>query len=252
MIQLKNCMNIFNNYVKSFDMKNKMIMSKFHHTYRVMEFTKEIAESLHLSEEDVFLAQLCGLLHDVARFRQATEYDTFIDNDSFDHGDKGYEILLENDFISSFVKDDEIKTIILLSTKYHNKKEVSNELSERQLLFANITRDADKLDILREQCNEINDNNYVIKENILSDINKHRLVKNDDVITDTDDLLRSLSFVFDINFNYSFRFLRESNIIDNKIKLLEANINNDKLNELKKIINEYINERIDNNVRNKI
>ena len=95
MKDMKEYMSIFNKYVKGFDLKNKNIMRKFHHTYRVVEHANDIAVSLKLNDDDIVLAKLCALFHDIARFSQITQYNTFIDSKSFDHGDKGYEIVKE-------------------------------------------------------------------------------------------------------------------------------------------------------------
>ncbi|MDD3453610.1 MAG: HD domain-containing protein [Bacilli bacterium] len=244
MIDIKQCMKIFNNYFKNFDIKNKNILSKFHHTYRVMDFANEIASSLNLSKQEVLIAQLCGLLHDIARFKQVAEYNTFIDHDSFDHGDMSYEILKENDFIKQFTDNEEIINIVLKAVKNHNKKQVESNLSEKELLFANITRDADKLDIMREQCNMITDHKLVLKDIILKDIYNYELTKNIDSITNVDCILRCIAFIFDLNFKYSFDFLKENKIIDKKIKLLQANIYDKRLDELEIFVNKYIERRL--------
>ena len=40
------------------------------HTYHVAENAKEIAEKLNLDQEDIELAELIGLLHDIGRFEE--------------------------------------------------------------------------------------------------------------------------------------------------------------------------------------
>lgn len=84
---------IFNDYVKSFDLSNDMIKNKYDHSFRVMKRAEEIAISLNLNEEDIHIASLAGLLHDIGRFNQVKYYDTFEDKKSFDHGDEGYRVL---------------------------------------------------------------------------------------------------------------------------------------------------------------
>ena len=44
---------LFNDYAKTFDLKSKNIMYKYHHSYRVMEYATEIAKSLKLNEEEL-------------------------------------------------------------------------------------------------------------------------------------------------------------------------------------------------------
>ena len=98
----KKALKEFNDYAKKFDFKDWGIRLKFHHTYRVVEYAKEIAESLNVSKEDMEVIELCALLHDISRFTQWEKYQTFSDKNSFDHGDMGCEILLKDNFISKF------------------------------------------------------------------------------------------------------------------------------------------------------
>lgn len=153
----ENAIKKFNNYTKQFDMTNEMILRKYHHTFRVADYAKELAKSENLNEHDTFIAYLCGLLHDIARFKQATEYKTFNDFKSFDHGNMGYNILIENDYISNYIKDEESKQIILKAVKNHNKYEIEENSTDKQLFFAKLVRDADKIDILDNLKITIND-----------------------------------------------------------------------------------------------
>ena len=65
-----------NDYKKE---ESHLINLKIDHTFRVMDLCKEIADSLGLSEEKVDLARLCGLLHDLGRFEQVKQTDSFSD-----------------------------------------------------------------------------------------------------------------------------------------------------------------------------
>ena len=121
---------IFDKYYSQFDNSEYWIKYKYDHTMRVVEYAKQIAISLNLSDEDVELAKLCGLFHDVSRFKQWAEYKTYVDLNSFDHGDMGYEILKELGI------DNEI---ILISTKVHNKYEVPEELDDRNSYNTRVT-----------------------------------------------------------------------------------------------------------------
>ena len=172
---MKKEIKLFNQYVKQFDFNNTKIRYKFHHSYRVMEIAKEIASFLKLNEEDTYIATLAALLHDIGRFNQIKKYDTYCDQVSTDHGDEGERVLKENDFIKEFITDEKIIDIILKSTKYHNKYDIDSNLDEKTTLICKIVRDADKLDIIRECANEINDKEIIIKDEILDSIKKHEL-----------------------------------------------------------------------------
>ena len=85
----------FDDFVMKYDLNENMIKYKYNHSYRVVHQAEEIARSLELDEEDRALASLIGLLHDIARFRQWTDYKTFSDDESFDHGKEGVKILFD-------------------------------------------------------------------------------------------------------------------------------------------------------------
>lgn len=237
---MKEYIKKFNNYVKKYDLKNKNIMRKYHHSFRVMGFCEEIAKDLNLSEEDIFIAKLCGLYHDIARFEQWTKYNTFKDEKSFDHGDLGYDILNKEKFIDN----KEYLDIVLNATRYHNKYKVNDGLSERVKLFCNIVRDADKLDIIKEQGNQIIEDKIVLNKELLNSIYNKEICKNGYISSSSDVILRMLSWVFDLNFKYSYKFIMNNNIIDNKFKLLELYGQTDEINRLKQFIYKNIDERM--------
>ena len=58
----------FKEYTDRYDSSRDMIRLKIEHTYRVCGLCRQIARSLDLPEEDVDIAWLTGLLHDVGRF----------------------------------------------------------------------------------------------------------------------------------------------------------------------------------------
>ena len=237
-------MKLFNEYVKQFDFSDKKIKYKFHHSYRVMEIAKEIASSLKLNEEDTYIATLAALLHDIGRFNQIKNYDTYRDQISVDHGDEGERVLKENDLIKQFTSDEQIIEIILKSTKYHNKYEIDSNLDERTLLFCKIVRDADKLDIIRECANEINDEKITIKKEILESIINHELASNNYCETDTDHVVYYLSWIVDFNFKYSYLFLDENKIIEKKLNLLEMYGETEETKLIREIILNKLKEEI--------
>ena len=52
----------------------------------VEEYDGDFNAFLPKSDYDKVLAERCALWHDIARFKQWTEYKTFVDYESFDHG----------------------------------------------------------------------------------------------------------------------------------------------------------------------
>ena len=231
---MKDIMKLFNDYAKTFDLKNKNIMMKFHHSYRVMEYSRDIAKSLNLNEDDIKLASIIGLLHDIARFYQWTKYETYVDLKSIDHGDLGYTILKDN-FLDKIDLKEEDKKILLLAVKMHNKYKIDVS-NEREELFCNIIRDADKLDIMKEQINVL-DKEYELKDEVIDELMKHQLLSNKIANTPMIGLLRHLAFTFDLNYDYSFKFILENEIIEKIINIVEIYSNRD----LKKLQDDVLN-----------
>ena len=108
MIDIERAKKEFDRYVSNYDKTEKKIEGKISHSYRVMEISAKIAKSLNLEEEQVKLATLIGLLHDIARFEQFKRYRTYKDVDSIDHGDYGVKILQENNNMLNFGSLDSI------------------------------------------------------------------------------------------------------------------------------------------------
>ena len=236
---------LFNDIINNYDMNIKELKMKEDHTYRVVEYAKEIAKSLNLSDEDIRLACICALFHDIGRFPQYSEYKTYHDSLSFDHGDKGYDMLKDLEY------NDEI---VLKTVKYHNKYCIPDNLSEREKLFCNITRDADKLDILLYNLITIRDEECFISDDVYQSLFSHEMVKNDCQCEKSDvfEILRSIGFIYDINFPKSFSILYDSKIIEKKIEYIYNNFWDARLMLLNAVTKKYMQERVDNNVREKI
>ena len=99
MIDFKKAEEEFEKYVLKFDLQNENIKMKKDHSYRVEKESYNIAKSLELNEEQVQIAKLVGLLHDIGRFEQITQYSTFVDSKSIDHAEYGVEQLNKNNLI---------------------------------------------------------------------------------------------------------------------------------------------------------
>ena len=121
---------------------------KIVHTYHVVDNARLIAEKLKLSEEDIKLAELIALLHDVGRFEEITYLKQF-DNATFNHAEHGVKMLFEQGLIREFIKENTYDEIIKVAIANHNRLAIEDGLDERTLLHAKIIRDADKLDNFR-------------------------------------------------------------------------------------------------------
>ena len=246
---------VFKKYTDSYIPLSHMCILKVNHTMRVMELCGLIAESLKLSKEDIELAKTCGLVHDIARFEQWKRYQTFADIASIDHGDFGVEILKENDFIRKFNKDEKLDNLILKTVKNHNKYKLEENLSEREKLFCNIVRDADKIDILYLYTIEeisLNTNDEDFSDEVYECLLSKNLIPRSLKKTKADMLAISLGFVFDFNFPISYQILINRKYYDKEIEIYIHKSNNEefkkRLENLKNVINKYIDGKC-NNVR---
>ena len=250
MIDIEKAKNEFDNYAKKYDMENEHLNRRYYHTYRVMEIAGEIAKSINLSEEEINLAKLIGLLHDIARFEQYKRFQTFSDLKSIDHGDLGVEILKHNDFIRKFVETDEYDNIILKAVKNHNKFKIEEGLKEDELPYSKLVRDADKLDIYFEILTmfykdpeevETLENDTISEDNMKKIINHETIERktNESVI---DKFIIILCLIFDLNYKYSFEIMFKEDYINKIIDRFnfKKTDTKEKMEKIREVLNDYI------------
>lgn len=239
-------MNKFDEYVKNYDMTEPHIDYKYHHSYRVMDDMVLLAKNMSLPKEDIQLASCIGLLHDIGRFEQYKRYKSFSDF-NLDHGDFASEEIIKINILPSFGIKKEDYEVVVKAIKNHNKFKIDPKLSTRELLFAKMIRDADKLDILfalgDEKLNKIirEDDSKVSKE-ISDSFFKGEMVerKTDDNLSDN--LVTMFGFVFDINFDITLDIIKSNKYYD---KIYTRIKNKAKFKPYIDKVNAYLDERID-------
>ena len=208
----------FDKYVMNYDMKERMIEYKYNHSYRVVHQAEEICRSLDLDNVERDLASLIALLHDIARFRQWTDYKTFTDEDSFDHGDEGEKILFDEGEIKNYVCDKEDYDIIRKAVRNHNKYIIEDGLNDRELLHSKIIRDADKIDILYAfstyRLLEIDNDDSPINDEVRKQFYRHEAIDKNNFKSVNDLALARISLIFDLNYDYSFERVYREKYID--------------------------------------
>ena len=249
-MNLEKSIQEFIKYTEKYDLNNENIERKQKHSIRVMKISKKIAEGLNLTQEEVDIATLIGLLHDIARFEQYTKYHTFKDSESVDHGELGVEIL--NRDIRKYIETDQYDEIIKLAVKNHNKYKIQEDLNLKQKLFAQIIRDADKIDIFYESVELFwKGRESLVEESTISiEVFKQFLdntqVKAENKKTPIDDVIAIMAFIFDINFKISFQILKEQDYVNktlNRYYMYDFKTK-EKLEEIRKIANLYIEQKI--------
>ena len=150
----RNCEDFFMLYDVTKARVHEMCEAKRIHTQAVAENCIYISKHLGLSEYDCDLAWLIGELHDFARFGQAVVTETFRDSDKYNHAKLGTSLLFKHGMIEDLVSDydkicDEDKIVMQKAVYHHSDFKLPDDLTERELLFCKIIREADQIDIFR-------------------------------------------------------------------------------------------------------
>ena len=238
----------FTKYVNNYDMNDENIRLKYNHSIRVMELSHKYAQILGFNDEDIYLATLIGLLHDIGRFEQLRVYHSYNDRETIDHAEYGIEQLFDKGLIKNFTKDEKYYDIIKYAIKYHNKFKLPVCDNERMMMHAKLIRDVDKIDIiyllgyLGELNSKVTDDN--LSPEIIAGFKNYSCVDDKYIRNHNDNLSRTFGYVFDI---YNPELLPE---IKKNIYYFYKQIDGEKyFKEIYNIVNKYIDERIDNNVR---
>ena len=248
MINMIDAKEAFNEFVNNYDVGNSKIKLKCFHTIRVSEICNSLAKSLGLSEKEKDLAELIGLLHDIARFEQIKIYDSFDDRYTIDHGNLGVTILSDDNKIRSFIKTNKYDEIIIKAVFAHNKAFIPDDYTEEEKLYAKILRDADKIDILYMMAaNEVkyNFSEEAISLQTVESILNSKFINYFDVKTTLDKLLLNLAFINDLNFPYNYEIIKKENYINTIIDSLELKENDsiEIFKEVKMFLNKELNEK---------
>ena len=142
-------LDAFAAYIRPYDAQDPKVSLKIHHTYRVAALCEQIGRSIALEGTALDLAWLCGMLHDVGRFEQLRRFGTFDDSKSIDHARAGVQVLFEQGHIRDYLDDDSEDAMLRTAVEWHSAYRLPDGLDERTVMYCNILRDADKIDILR-------------------------------------------------------------------------------------------------------
>lgn len=277
-INRKNVINAFAEYVRNYDPSDEKIKLKINHTYRVAGLCQRIAESLGLSEPDVDIAWLLGMLHDIGRFEQIRRFGTFNDVQSVDHAEFGADLLFKEGLIRKFaegyyeecelarsgneeaeqmIKNNEHHNkdtgLLEMAIRQHNKYRVKEDLTERQRMFCDILRDADKVDIFKVNADipmeiiydvtteELK--NGVITKEVLESFYKKETVLKSVRRSAVDHIVGYISLLFELVYKESYRQAREQGyvykLLDFKSDVPEVNAEFD---DMRKYVDEFLME----------
>ena len=148
-INRKDITETFETYASAYNLDDAKILLKYIHTGKVAENCDRIARSLGMSEEDCDTAWLIGMLHDIGRFEQLRRYDTFMDSVSIDHAEFGADLLFQEGLAEHFGLPQTFYELVEKAVRYHSRYRLPENLTEREKVFCQMIRDADKVDIFR-------------------------------------------------------------------------------------------------------
>lgn len=208
---------VFEEYIKSYDRKVMEIDLKYHHSYKVASLMEQLASILKLTEEEVTLAKVIGLLHDIGRFEQFSTFSSFNDRKTKqDHADQSCVYLFEEGHIRAFLTETKYDAILEKAIRYHNKFALPEDLTKKERLFCEMIRDMDKVDIYYQNGTHFSRQfqKDAINPEVLAVFHRHQTIPVTLVKSKSDAVLVNLAFLFDINFKESYAILKETGNFD--------------------------------------
>ncbi|MBE9547363.1 MAG: HD domain-containing protein [Proteobacteria bacterium] len=249
----------FTNYVQSFksgdpDLQQNITL-KEEHTRRVCSEILDIGKELGLNDEELRLAEVIALFHDIGRFDQYARYRTFVDVNSVNHAEHGVKILRENGVLNDL--DESIRDMILRTISYHNRAALPQEETEKCLFLTKLLRDADKLDIWRVVTDYYRRKNGKrngaieldlpdtpeISDDVYDDLMERRIVDVTHLKNLNDFKLLQIGWVYDVNFAPTFQSIRERGYLE---MIRDALPKSKKVEKISSVAQSYLNEQTKN------
>lgn len=255
MIDILKAKKAFAQYTQNYNPEDPKIRIKIAHIQRVAQASNYIAQALGLPQEEILLAELIGLLHDIGRFEQVKIYHTFLDKVSVDHAEEGIKILFEDGLIRKFTEDTSYDEIIRKAILNHNRLQIEEGLSKRELLHAKIIRDADKMDIFEVITTEPLKHNVafpdkpiaeaVVTPSVWESVKRAEPIRYADMQSNIDHILVWITYVYDLNFTVTLEKIREKAYIEKLVSMV-----NFKVPETKEVIKQVY-ETVENYIETK-
>ena len=206
----------FKSYTDAYDSSDPKVKLKIDHTYRVADLADKIARSIGLDEEDVDLAWLLGILHDIGRFEQLSRYHTFNDRRSVDHAKLSADLLHEG-LGDIFVPKDVDYNLVEKAVRLHNVLELPK----------------DKIDILRVNCETPREQIYdlpperfandEVSDLVMQDILSKRSVNRQNAKTAVDPIVGQISFIFGLVYPWSVEEMKRQGYLDQMLHFESQN-----------------------------
>ncbi len=283
-IQREEAEKSFREYTSAYDLNDAKVRLKVEHTFRVAALCDCIAGSLGMTGYDKDLAWLLGMLHDIGRFEQVRRFNTFRDALSVNHAELSADILFRDGLIGRFLDMKQEKTgkagcreggglscdsgtkashsaaaddrmLMEKAIRLHNVFRLPDDLTARELRFATVLRDADKLDILRVNVETPRSAIYGVQEDVFLDaeisdgvyeaILQCRNLNRELIKTPADLLMGHISFVFGLVYPVSVRLMQEQGYLETVLQFSSRNPRTrQRFAEVRRAVHGYVEDRI--------
>jgi hypothetical protein len=246
----------FADYLRTFksddaDLRQNISL-KQEHSQRVCTEILDIGGKIGLHDQELALAELIALFHDIGRFEQYARYRTFADRASVNHAAFGVKILKEKRVLDKL--DESTRDLVLKTILYHNRATLPRQESKTCLLFTKLLRDADKLDIWRvvteyyarsdSQRNAALElglpDTPEISAKVYRDLLAGKIVSIHHLKNLNDFKLLQISWIYDINFVPTFQRIRERAYL---AIIRQALPQSDKIETIFSVILDYVETR---------
>lgn len=242
---------VFIKYASQYDLEDPKIRLKVDHTLRVASLCERIAYSLQIPEEDVRIAFMTGILHDIGRFEQVRIYHTFRDGLSVNHAHLSADLLFREDLIREYPVNEKDYPLVENAIRLHNAYRLPDTLSQRERMFCQILRDADKIDILRvnretpmEEIYDLPTEAFLtseISDKVFEDLMACRDVNRQNSRTGIDFLMGHIAFAFGLVYPESFRIVKEQGYLDQMLSFESRNeATRRRMEQVRRKVLEYI------------
>ena len=246
--------NTFAEYTSGYNATDPKIKLKIDHTYRVAELCELIARDLKLDEYETDVAWLTGMLHDVGRFEQIKRYNTFNDAQSVDHANFGADLLFKEALIDTYVDgfhDDKYGVIVENAIRNHSAFRIDERLDEYTVMFCNILRDADKVDIFRVNVDTPAEDIYnvtteelknsQVSPEVMAAFDERHAVLRSCKKTVVDHVAGHIALTFELVYPISLQIAKERGYLDKMMAFESDNeITGKQFKEIRAKLNEYV------------
>ena len=188
------------------------------HTYHVVDNAIMISKKLGLSEEDINLAALIGILHDIGRFDELKNLKKFDSKKQIEEGLSDKELLH-----AKIIRD---------ADKLDNYRVKQEERIEN--IFPGMVNSKEDLE------------NSFISDNVYNSVMKEECVDIKDRKYPLDYWICVLAFTFDLYFKETLLIVKGNNYIDILIDRFNYNNSKEEMNKIRNVLNDYVEKKLNN------